>query len=104
MMEIRYSFGNLITGPISGRNLISFWGVWDSEILDLVWEGSLKSHFERDIDFLDFELDFGGLLDLEMVPKVIYGLHWGSEGCPLGVLGAGLDFFDFLHIQKTPRS
>ena len=57
----------------------------------MVWEGSLKSHFERNIDFLDFELDFGGLLDLEMVPKVIYGLHWGSQGCPLGVLGAGLD-------------
>ena len=41
----------------------------------MVWEGSLKSHFERNIDFLDLELDFGGLLDLEMVPKVIYGSH-----------------------------
>ena len=60
-----------------------------------MWEGSLKSDFERNMDFLDFELDFGGLLDLEMVPKVIYGLHWGFQGCPLGVLGAGLDFCDF---------
>ena len=103
-MGIRYSVGNLIPGQILERNLISFWGVWDSEILDLVWEGSLKSHFERNIDFLDFELDFGGLLDLEMVPKVIYGLHWGSQGCPLGVLGAGLDFLDFLHIQGAPMN
>ena len=104
MMGIRYSVGNLIPGQILERNLISFWGVWDSEILDLVWEGSLNSHFERNIDFLDFELDFGGLFDLEMVPKVIYGSHWGSQGCPLGVLGANLDFVDFLHIQRTPRS
>ena len=37
-----------------------------------MWEGSLKSHFERIIDFFDFELDFGGLLDLEMLPTVIY--------------------------------
>ena len=58
MMGIRYSVGNLIPGQILGRNLVSFWGVWDSEILDLVWEGSLKSHFERNMDFLDFELDF----------------------------------------------
>ena len=94
-MGIRYSVGNPIPGQILERNLICFWGVWDSEILDLVWEGSLKSHFERNIDFFDFELDFGSLLDLEMVPKVIYGLHWGSQGCPLGVLGAGLDFIDF---------
>ena len=103
-MEIRYSAGNLIPGLILGRNLISFWGVWDSEILDLVWEGSLKSHFERNIDFLDFEVDFCGLLDLEMVPKVIYGSLWGSQGCPLGVFGAGLDFVEFLHIQGIPRS
>ena len=54
MMGIRYSVGNLIPGQILERNLISFWGVWDSEILDLVWEGLLKSHFERNIDFLDF--------------------------------------------------
>ena len=53
------------------------------------------------MDFLDFDLDFGGVLDLEMVPKVIYiyiyiyGSHWGSQWCPLGVLGAGLDFVDF---------
>ena len=79
MMAIRYSAGNLVQGQILGRNLISFCVVWDSEILDLVWEGSLKSHFERNIDFLDFELDLGGLLDLEMVPKVIYGLHWGHS-------------------------
>ena len=64
-----------------------------------MWEGSLKSHFERNMAFLDFELDFGYLLDLEMVLKVIYGSHWGSQGCPLGVLGAGLDFLDFLHIH-----
>ena len=95
MIGIRYSVGNLIQGQILGQNLISFWGVWDSEILDLVWEGSLKSHFERNIDFLDFGLDFCGFLDLEMVPKVIYGLHWGSQWCPLGVLGAGLDFVGF---------
>ena len=69
-----------------------------------MWEGSLKSHSERNIGFLDLLIDFDGLLDLEMVPKVIYGLHWGAQGCPLGVLGAGLDFSDFLHIQKTPRS
>ena len=56
------------------------------------------------MDFLNLELDFGSLLDLEMVPKVIYGSHWGSQGCPLGLLGAGLDFVDFLHIQGTPRS
>ena len=56
------------------------------------------------MDFLDFEFDFGGILNLGMVPKVIYDSHWGSQGCPLGVLGAGLDFFDFLHIQGTPRS
>ena len=70
----------------------------------MVWEGSLKSHFERNIEFLDFLIDFDGLLDLEIVPKVIYGSPWGSQGCPLGVLGPGLDFFDFLHIQKTPGS
>ena len=103
-MGIRYSVGNLIPGQILERNLISFCGVWDSEILDLVWEGSLKSHFERNIDFLDFEVDFCGLLDLEMVPKVIYGSHWGSRECPVGALGAGLGFVYFLHIQGTPRS
>ena len=86
MMGIRYSVGNLIPGQILGRNLISFWGVWDSEILDLVWEGSLKSHFERNIDFLDFELDFGCLLDPEIILKVIYGSHWGSQGCPVGAV------------------
>ena len=77
---------------------------WDSEILDLVSEGSLKSPFERNIDFLDFELDFCSLLDLGMVPKVIYDSHWGSQECSLEVLGASLDFVDFLHIQGTPRS
>ena len=42
MMEIRYSVGNLIPGQILGRSLISFWSVWDSEILDLVWDGVAK--------------------------------------------------------------
>ena len=102
MMGIRYSVGNLIPGQVLRRNLISFCGVWDSEILDLVWEGSLKSHFALNIDFLDFGLDSGGLLDLEMVPKVIYGLHWGSQGCPLGVLGAGLDFLIFCIFRRPP--
>ena len=60
-----------------------------------MWEGSLKSHFERNMDFLDFELDFGGLLDLGMVPRVTYGSHWRSQGCPLGLLAAGLDFVAF---------
>ena len=49
-------------------------------------------------------IDFDGLLDLEIVPKVIYGPPWGSQGCPVGVLGAGLDFVDFFRIEGTPRS
>jgi hypothetical protein len=47
------------------------------------------------MDFLDFGIHFGDLFDLEMVPKVTYGSHWGFQGCQLGVLGAGLDFIDF---------
>ena len=59
-----------------------------------MWEGLLKSHFQWNIDFLEFGLDLCGLLDLEMVPKVIYGSHWGSQGCPVGALGANLGFVD----------
>ena len=58
-----------------------------------MWEGSLKSHFERIMDFFDFELDFGGLLDLEMLPKVIYDSHWGFQGCPQEVFGSRLGFY-----------
>ena len=103
MMGIRYSVGNLIPGQILERNLISFCGVWDSGILDLVWEGSLKSHLERNIDFLDFEFYFGDFLDLEMIPQVIYGSHWGSQGWPLGALGANLGFVDFSAYPGDPQ-
>ena len=68
-----------------------------------MWEGLLKSHFERNIDFLDLFVDFGGLLDLEMVPKVIYGSHWGSQGWPLGALGANLGFVDFSAYPGDPQ-
>ena len=57
-----------------------------------MWEGSLKSHFERIMDLFDFELDFSGLLDLEMLPKVIYDSHWGFQGCPQEVFGSRLGF------------
>ena len=68
-----------------------------------MWEGLLKSHFERNIDFLGFYLDLCGLLDLEMVPKVIYGSHWGSQGWPLGALGANLGFVDFSAYPGDPQ-
>ena len=55
------------------------------------------------MDFFDFELDFGGLLDLEMLPKVIYGSHWGSQGWPLGALGANLGFVDFSAYPGDPQ-
>ena len=45
----------------------------------------------------------GGPLDLEMVPKVIYDSHWGSQGCPLGVLGAGLDFVHLSSYSGDPQ-
>ena len=58
-----------------------------------MWEGSLKSQFERIIDFFDFDLDFSGLLQLEMLPKVIYDSHGGSQGCPQEVFGSRLGFY-----------
>ena len=58
-------------------------------------EGLSKSHFQWNIDFVDFGFNCGGLFDLKMVQKLTYGSHWESQGCPLGVLGAGLDFIDF---------
>ena len=73
----------------------SFCGVWDGENNDLVWEGSSKSHFQWNMDFLDFGLHVGGLFELKMVPTLTYGSHWGSQGRKVGVLGAGLDFIDF---------
>ena len=75
---------------------MSFLGVWDGQNHDVVWEGLPKSDFQWNIDFLDFGLSFIGLFELKMVPKLTYGSHWGSQGCPLGVLGAGLDFIVFL--------
>ena len=66
-------------------------------------ERLLKSHFERNIDFLDFYVDLCGFLDLEIVPEVIYGSHWGSQGWPLGALGANLGFVDFSAYPGDPQ-
>ena len=55
-------------------------------------EGLLKSHFQWNTDFLDFLFNFGGLLDVEMVPKVTYGSHWGSQGVPTGGIGTRSGF------------
>ena len=74
---------------------MSFLSVWDCQNDDLVWEGLPKSHFQWNTDFVDFGFNCGGLFDLKKVPKLTYGSHWESQGCPLGVLGAGLDFIDF---------
>ena len=74
---------------------MSFWSVWDGENHGLVWEGLSKSHFQWNIDFLDCGLHLGGLFELKIVPKLTCGSLWGSQGCPLGVLGAGLDFIVF---------
>ena len=38
-----------------------------------------------------------------MVPKVIYGSHWGSQGWPLGALGANLGFVDFSAYPGDPQ-
>ena len=38
-----------------------------------------------------------------MVPKVIYGSHWGSQGCPVGALGANLGFVDFSAYPGDPQ-
>ena len=72
-----------------------FLGVWDGQNHELVWEWLSKSHFQWNMDFLDFGLHFDDFCDLEIVPQLTYGSHWESQGCPLGVLGAGLDFMDF---------
>ena len=92
MMEIRYSVGNLIPGQILGRNLISHWSALDNEILDVVWEGSLKSHFQRNKNCLDFGLQFGVLLNFEMVSKVTW-LTLGVPGVPTGDIGRRSGFF-----------
>ena len=61
----------------------------------MIWCGVAKIIFLWNMDLFDFGLHFGGLFELKMVPKLTYGSHWGSQGHPLGVLGAGLDFIDF---------
>ena len=46
----------------------------------LVWEGLSKSQFQWNMDCLDVGLNFNGLFDLKMVPKLSCGSRGTHEG------------------------
>ena len=59
-------YGQPDWGQILGRNLISFWSVWDGKNDDLVWEGLVQSHFHWNVVFLDVELQLNGVFALQI--------------------------------------